>query len=171
MAAVCSVVSAALVLGGPAWSPLRAESDAHRTVAHSDLIERGGSDRHDDCAVRDQHPNHAGDAHGGPSTGDRRASDDAIAASTGRTSQPPAQSISVTVPATAMLRLDADGRIEAAWTNTGCPPSSDLDLWLMAADGSITAAPASWVDGVDDVDWLGDFSEPGVFVDQRGAER
>ncbi|MCE9623577.1 MAG: hypothetical protein K8R99_14665 [Actinomycetia bacterium] len=75
-----------------------------------------------------------------------------------------AQTSIVTVPATVFLRVDRAGRVTAAATNTGCAPRHGDDVYLFRPDGSITVTTT--VD-VEDVDWVGDFTTPGVFQPQR----
>jgi hypothetical protein len=71
--------------------------------------------------------------------------------------------VAVSVPATAVIQVDDDGRVVAAMTNTGHPPRPDDDLWLMNPDG--TMQPASAERFTEQV-WIGDFAEPGVYVVQ-----
>ena len=71
--------------------------------------------------------------------------------------------VAVSVPATAVVRVDDDGRVITAMTNTGQPPRPDDDLWLMHPDGSIESAP---VEQFADHVWIGDFTDAGVYVAQ-----
>lgn len=74
------------------------------------------------------------------------------------------QTIAVTILPTAILRVDAAGRVVAAETNTGCAPRPTDQLFVEQADG--TLAPAHGID-VAAVDWTGDFTVFG-FVAQQG---
>jgi hypothetical protein len=85
------------------------------------------------------------------------------------TPRPPAPSggstqvITVTVPATALLRIDAHDRIVAALTNTGCAPRSTDSIYLIRPDGSVTPTREVSVDRA----WTGNFTAAGVWVAQR----
>ena len=70
------------------------------------------------------------------------------------------QLVSVVVPPVALLDLDADGGVIAAATNTGCAPRLGDAVYVVQADGSLVpgALPV--------VDWVGDFTEAGVFQPQ-----
>ncbi|CAB4588813.1 unannotated protein [freshwater metagenome] len=74
------------------------------------------------------------------------------------------QSVTVTVPRTAIVHLGADGRVVAVMTNTGCPPRPGDDIWVRRA-GSNSLEPASWAT-FRSQRWTGDFSRPGVVVTQ-----
>lgn len=74
------------------------------------------------------------------------------------------QTITVTILPTAILRVDAAGRVIAAETNTGCAPRTTDLLLVERADG--TLAPAGGID-VAAVRWTGDFTAFG-FVPQEG---
>ncbi len=152
-AATAGVVTLTL-FAVPAWSPLYADGE-HRasTAEHSadhDDDEGGDDDAHDD---------------GGGCVDDATAvrTDGIAAASSSASTASRTQAVMVRTPATAMIRVDAHGGVLAAWTNTGCAPRAGDDLWLLHPDGSITAASPSVVDR----QWRGDFSQSGVFVDQR----
>ena len=71
--------------------------------------------------------------------------------------------IVVSVPATAILRVGWDGHMAAAMTNTGCPPRSGDDIFLMWPDRTITPCPALAADAVR---WEGSFDQPGEYVPQ-----
>lgn len=73
--------------------------------------------------------------------------------------------ISVTVPSIAILKVDGEGRVVAAMTNTGSAPGTSDQMWLMRLDGALEPAPAS----VASRHWSGDFSEPGRYVVQSGS--
>jgi hypothetical protein len=75
------------------------------------------------------------------------------------------QRISVTAPATALLRVDHGGHVVAAATNTGCAPRPGDDLFYVRPDGTVEPTPTS---ELAHRRWFGDFTEPGVFVPQRG---
>ena len=66
--------------------------------------------------------------------------------------------IAVTVPAVALLRVDARGRIIAAATNTGCRPRQGDIAYVVQPDGSLVADHRV---RPDIVDWTGDFRVPG----------
>jgi hypothetical protein len=70
------------------------------------------------------------------------------------------QQMSVSVPAVAMVRLDDAGAVVEAATNTGCAPRAGDAVYVVQADGSLepAALPA--------VDWVGDFTQAGVFQPQ-----
>lgn len=72
------------------------------------------------------------------------------------------QTITVTVEPTSLLRIDQDGRVSAAATNTGCAPRATDHLFVVQADGSLR--PAEGID-VDAIAWTGDFTRYG-FVPQ-----
>ena len=71
--------------------------------------------------------------------------------------------VAVSVPATAVVQVDSDGRVVAAMTNTGGPPRSGDDVWLMYPDGSMQ--PTSIARFADHA-WIGDFTDTGVYVAQ-----
>ena len=74
------------------------------------------------------------------------------------------QSVVVVVPPTAIVHLDAGGRVVSAMTNTGCAPTARDDLYLRMP-GSTDLERAMW-DTVAQHTWQGDFSLPGVHVPQ-----
>jgi hypothetical protein len=76
------------------------------------------------------------------------------------------QPISVTVPAVALLRVDVDGRVVAAATNTGCAPRTSDAVYLFHEDGSIEAVSAAALAGQV---WIGDFTKSGVFAAQPAS--
>jgi hypothetical protein len=71
--------------------------------------------------------------------------------------------VSVDLPGTAVLLVDARQRVTGAWTNTGCAPRPHDDVWVQEADGSLRRADAT---GVIAVQWRGDFRHRGVVVPQ-----
>lgn len=73
--------------------------------------------------------------------------------------------VSVGVRPTAMVYLDRDGEITAAWTNTGCAPRPTDDLYTRNADGTIHPAGGD----VARRRWSGDFRDAGVPVPQHAA--
>lgn len=73
------------------------------------------------------------------------------------------QTLTVSVPATAMLLLGADGEVDAAWTNTGCAPRTSDDIFVTWSDGVIQRGSPDLVERV----WTGDFRDAGVPVPQR----
>ena len=111
-----------------------------------------------------------------PTAGQRHGSDRAVECSAPEDRPQPAASpapvlpqhpasmtVTVRVPRTAMIKIDASGQVVAAWTNTGCSPSRTDDLWVMRPDGSIGLAPSP---ALAEISWRGDFSAAGVFVAQ-----
>jgi hypothetical protein len=82
---------------------------------------------------------------------------------TGTTSGDAQQTLSVAVPPTALLRVDASGTLESVATNTGCAPRADDVAYYIGRDGSIAPAPAGALART----WVGDFTQPGVYVRQR----
>jgi hypothetical protein len=76
------------------------------------------------------------------------------------------QDVVVTVPRTAMIRVDARGIVRAAATNTGCAPRAGDDFFVIAPDGSVKAARA---DDFAKQHWSGNFKTPGEYVDQHGS--
>lgn len=72
------------------------------------------------------------------------------------------QSITITVPPTALLTVDVDGRIVEATTNTGCAPRATDALYLVLPDGSVAEA----TDPLPERAWVGDFTAAGVAVAQ-----
>jgi hypothetical protein len=79
------------------------------------------------------------------------------------TPQDGALTISVTVPATAFVRVDKSGRVTAAATNTGCAPRKGYDVYVFRPDGSITLAPTF---NLASLVWFGDFTSVGEFQNQ-----
>ena len=77
----------------------------------------------------------------------------------------PRTKISVSVPATSVIKVDDGGRVVSAMTNTGQPPRPEDALWLMYPDGSVQPGLAGWFGHQI---WTGDFAVPGVFVAQIG---
>lgn len=73
------------------------------------------------------------------------------------------QDITVTMPRTALIRVDAARSVRAAATNTGCAPRAGDDFFIIEADGSINATSA---DDFAEYHWDGDFTIPGEYVDQ-----
>lgn len=74
------------------------------------------------------------------------------------------QTITVHVPRTALLKVDDDGMVVAAATNTGAAPQSGDDVYLIHPDG--TVEPSDTFD-LGSVQWVGDFSRPGSFQPQN----
>jgi hypothetical protein len=70
--------------------------------------------------------------------------------------------VTVTVPRATLIRVDQRWRVVSATTNTGCPPSSADDVFVVRPDGSIVEARSSglanrrWVD-----DGTGVYRPPG----------
>ncbi len=72
-------------------------------------------------------------------------------------------SISVVVPAVAVVEFDEVGNVVSAMTNTGCAPrSSDLFYRRVGSGDLVSAGPVEWV-------WSGDFTVPGIYVPQDDA--
>ena len=69
------------------------------------------------------------------------------------------QQLVVVVPPTVILRVDTDGRVVAATTNTGCAPRLNDAWYVIGPDG--TAAPAA-ADAFPQQLWVGDFTQTGV---------
>ncbi len=72
------------------------------------------------------------------------------------------QIVTVRVEPTSLLRLDADGHVEAAATNTGCAPRSTDHLFIVQKDGSLVDFPDFHPESVA---WTGDFTQFG-FIPQ-----
>jgi hypothetical protein len=78
-------------------------------------------------------------------------------------------SFEVGLDPTTFVKVDRNGRIVSAATNTGCRPISGDTVYLFLPDGSITLAP--YLD-LDEIDWKGSFRSPGEFyrqTPQRGC--
>jgi hypothetical protein len=89
-----------------------------------------------------------------------------------RTPAPPSASgqdagaaVGVTVRPTALVHVDARGRVTAAWTNTGCAPRRTDDLFVHRVDGSIRPGDRDLAARR----WIGDFRNPGVLVAQHAT--
>ena len=76
----------------------------------------------------------------------------------------PGQTLTVHVPRTALVRVDAHGGVTAAATNTGVAPQPGDDVYLFHPDGTITHASDFDLGAVT---WIGDFSHPGVYQQQK----
>ena len=87
-----------------------------------------------------------------------------IGASKARVDGQMQQEVKVVVPATALIRVDAAGRVTAALTNTGCAPRPGDDIYVVHAGGSIDPTPTG---ELPTQRWVGDFTVPGVYVVQR----
>ena len=79
-----------------------------------------------------------------------------------------AQTITVTIERTTLLRVDRRNRITAAATNTGCRPSNGDRVYLISPSGTYTEVTD--VD-LDDIDWKGSFRTIGGFERQSGRAR
>jgi hypothetical protein len=75
------------------------------------------------------------------------------------------QTFTVTVRPTAVIGVDARGRVLDAWTNTGCAPRPTDDLYVRGPDGTIHPGGGDLLEHR----WTGDFRHPGAPVDQREA--
>lgn len=74
--------------------------------------------------------------------------------------------VTVSVPATALLRTDRGGHVVAAATNTGCAPRPSDDIVLVRPDGTFEPAPSPQMANRR---WFGDFTAPGIYQPQPGA--
>lgn len=74
------------------------------------------------------------------------------------------QTITVTVPRTAIVRLGPSGRVIAALTNTGCAPRPLDEIYVSTADGNLTRSTSF---DVGRIAWIGNFMSPGVYQSQR----
>lgn len=72
------------------------------------------------------------------------------------------QRVAVTVRPTALIGVDASGRVVDAWTNTGCAPRPTDDVYVRRADGTIRPGGRDLADRA----WTGDFRRPGIAVVQ-----
>lgn len=79
-----------------------------------------------------------------------------------------AQTITVTIERTTLLRVDRRNRITAAATNTGCHPRNGDRVYVISPSGTYTEV--SDVD-LDDIDWKGSFRTIGGFERQSGRAR
>jgi hypothetical protein len=78
------------------------------------------------------------------------------------------QSITVTVPRLAIIRLDASGGVASAMTNTGCAPRPVDDVYLVDALGTfVNEDPAH---ELPNHVWVGDFTRRGVYQPQIVVE-
>ena len=73
------------------------------------------------------------------------------------------QVITVGVPSVAILKVDRNGHVMAAKTNTGCAPRVTDMLYFVQADGSLRQGSA---DDLTNRRWTGDFTQIGVYVAQ-----
>jgi hypothetical protein len=73
------------------------------------------------------------------------------------------QTVSVRIEPTSLLKLDSDGHVLAAETNTGCAPRSTDHIYVVLPNGNLVEDRT--VD-VSKVTWTGDFTQFG-FVTQR----
>ena len=73
------------------------------------------------------------------------------------------QQVTVQVPATVLLKLDAAGHVVEAATNSGCAPRLTDDVYLIDPDGTVHAADANVLLGHQ---WVGDFTAAGVYQRQ-----
>jgi hypothetical protein len=71
--------------------------------------------------------------------------------------------VSVQVPAIAMVKVDSHGTVVAAATNTGCAPRTGDLVYLYRANG-IVERSTTFV--LARHRWIGDFRTPGVFQPQ-----
>lgn len=73
------------------------------------------------------------------------------------------QTVSVRIEPTSLLRLDSDGHVLAAETNTGCAPRATDHIYVVLRNGNLVENRT--VD-VSKVHWTGDFTQFG-FVEQQ----
>lgn len=66
------------------------------------------------------------------------------------------QTVTVSVPRTAIVDVDHAGRVVSAATNTGCRPRPGDDVYVRRPDGTIVPAPPGAFAGMA---WRGDFTE------------
>lgn len=78
------------------------------------------------------------------------------------TAGPPDGNVRVVVPPTALVHVDAAGRVIAAMTNTGCAPRPTDDVWVVAPSGDTRPADPALADRT----WHGDFRIRGELVSQ-----
>jgi cytoskeletal protein RodZ len=74
------------------------------------------------------------------------------------------QSVSVMVPSVAVVRMDKSGTMMSAMTNTGCAPRMGDQLFSVQADGSLKTMSSTMLVTQQ---WVGDFTQPGVYVAQH----
>lgn len=87
----------------------------------------------------------------------------AVADATGAATATAAVVIEVSIPPVAWLEVDEAGRLLAAATNTGCAPRTGDTVVARRPDRSVVAEVT--ID-LDEVAWVGDFTEPAVLVPQ-----
>jgi hypothetical protein len=73
------------------------------------------------------------------------------------------QTVTVSVHATDLLKVDRRGRVVEAATNTGCVPRQGDDVFLLLPNGSVVQTADF---DLKSCQWLGDFRLPGVFQPQ-----
>jgi hypothetical protein len=75
--------------------------------------------------------------------------------------------ITVSIPAVAIVHVNSHGRVVSALTNTGCAPRPGDALYVIRPDGTLTL----WTNArATHMHWTGDFTQIGVLQPQ-GAER
>jgi len=74
-----------------------------------------------------------------------------------------AQQVTVQIPATVLLKLDAAGHVAEAATNSGCAPRLTDDVYLIEPDGTVHSGDANMLVGHQ---WVGDFTAAGVYQPQ-----
>lgn len=72
--------------------------------------------------------------------------------------------VTVRVPGIAVLRVNRDGRVTAAMTNTGCAPQAGDEVYVFLPDGTMSECTSIDVGAMV---WSGDFSQPGAYQPQR----
>jgi hypothetical protein len=72
------------------------------------------------------------------------------------------QTVSVGLPATVIVEVDASGAVVAATTNTGCAPRPGDDVYVRRAGGELVRGSQALLER----SWVGDFREAGVFQAQ-----
>jgi hypothetical protein len=78
--------------------------------------------------------------------------------------------IAVTVPTVAVIKVDGRGRVAAVMTNSGRAPRAGDELWIVQPDGSMRAPTTTETADFVARRWVGDFGDPGSFVEQPGGD-
>jgi hypothetical protein len=77
--------------------------------------------------------------------------------------------IAVTVPTVAVIKVDSRGRVTAVMTNSSRAPRAGDELWIVQPDGSMRVPTSTETADFVARRWVGDFGDPGTFVDQPVA--
>jgi hypothetical protein len=139
--------------------------EEHHSEDH-DGHDHGDNSSHD----KDEHRNNGHDNSGHDKSGHRNEGKNRGRDDRGRGAPGPAvsgqglqQIAKVAIPATTFLRVDRNGRVTEAATNTGCQPGKRDDMFLLKPDGKIVSVSAAQVERCD---WTGDFRVSGRFQRQ-----